>query len=38
MNSLADALDRSREMIEAALADARAELAALDAGAPNWRP
>jgi hypothetical protein len=31
MNSLADALDRSREMIETALADARAELAALHA-------
>src|SRR5882757_10004932 len=31
MSDLADALDRSREMIRAALADARAELAALDA-------
>ena len=31
MSDLADALERSREMIRAALADARAELAALDA-------
>jgi hypothetical protein len=31
MNGLADALDRSREMITAALADARTELVALDA-------
>jgi hypothetical protein len=31
MKALADALEQSREMIGAALADARAELAALDA-------
>ena len=31
MSNLADALERSREMIRAALADARAELSALDA-------
>jgi len=30
MSELADALNRSREMIRAALADAHAELAALD--------
>jgi hypothetical protein len=37
MSELADALKRSREMIRGALADARGELAALDASARNCR-